>query len=143
MKYLILALLAVVISNATATAQNWGSSQNSYSQEQPQASITFSNSSDYSMTLRLLKVGIYGNSYYATVNLGPHSSRIVKFGSTSSYKVKIKAVRNGHASYHDGGDFNVTCDSRGYTEGTMSFSMSTYGNGLGPSISAAEFESNN
>jgi hypothetical protein len=30
-----------------------------------------------------------------------------------------------------------------WTEGTMEFMLSTYGNGLGPTISAKEFESNN
>ncbi len=136
-------LFALILSIVSINAQNWGGYSNSYRQEQQSASITFSNSSDYTMTLRLLKIGIRGNTYYSTVYLGSHSSKTVSFESTSSYKVKIKAVRNGIASYHDGGTFDVICDYRGYTQGSMSFSMSTYGNGLGPSISAAEFENNN
>ena len=52
--------------------------------------------------------------------------------NTSSY---------GHTSYHDGGKFSVTCTKTEWTEGEMSFQLSSYGNGLGPSISAKQFES--
>ena len=57
--------------------------------------------------------------------------------------MKIKAVHNGIQSYHDGGNFSVTCNEYEWTEGTMEFMLSVYGNGLGPRISAREFESNN
>lgn len=56
--------------------------------------------------------------------------------------MKIKATHNGSVSYHDGGSFSVTCNDYEWTEGEISFSLSSYGNGLGPSISAKEFESN-
>ncbi len=92
------------------------------------------------MTLKILYVS---GGYYTTVSLPARSTRVVGFSRANTFKLKIKAVRYGHASYHKGGNFSVTCDSRGYTEGEMSFSMSTYGNGLGPSISAKEFERNN
>lgn len=105
-----------------------------------QASMTFRNQSDYTMTLRVLHS--YGG-YYTTVYLAPHSSRILYFSQSGSFKLKIKAEHGGSVSYHDGGHFSVTNNGYEYSEGTISFQMSTYGSGLGPQISAKEFESNN
>lgn len=104
------------------------------------ASITFRNMSGYTMTVKI--IGVYGG-LYQTVVLGPMTSQKVSFARTATYKLKIKATRNGRSSYHKGGDFSVTCSEYEWTEGEMSFQMSTYGNGLGPSISAEEFERNN
>lgn len=109
------------------------------SQSKENASITFKNKSDYAMTLKIMK--IHGG-LYSTISLPAHSIRTVMFSSTSSYKLKIKAVHNGSTSYHDGGKFSVTCNEYEWTEGTMEFMLSTYGSGLGPTISAKEFESN-
>lgn len=110
------------------------------SQTHQKASIVFKNKSDYTMTLKIIKQ--YGG-LYTTVTLYPRSSRTVNFSSTSSYKLKIKAIHDGRPSYHDGGKFSVTCNEYEWTEGSMEFMLSTYGNGLGPTISAKEFESNN
>lgn len=95
------------------------------------------------MVLRLLKQTSLGLFHYKTISLSPHAFDNVTFAETSSYKVKIKVVKSRSISYHDSGNFSVTCDSKGYTQGTMYFSMSQYGSGLGPEISAEEFESNN
>lgn len=106
----------------------------------PQACITFTNRSDYTMTLRILHAG---GGYYSTVTLRPHSSSKVNFSNSGNFKLKIKATSSyGHTSYHDGGKFSVTCTNQEWTEGEMSFQMSSHGSGLGPSISAKEFESN-
>ena len=109
------------------------------SQTRENASITFKNRSSYTMTIKIMKS--YGG-LYDTVVLAPDSSRKVYFSSTSTYKMKIKATKNRSVSYHDGGSFSVTCNDYEWTEGEISFSLSSYGNGLGPSISAKEFESN-
>jgi uncharacterized protein RhaS with RHS repeats len=104
------------------------------------ATITFSNKSGYSMVVKI--IGYYGG-LYQTVNLPPHTSKTVSFSKSATYKTKIKATHNGHTSYHKGGNFSVTCTETEWTEGEMSFQMSTYGSGLGPSISSKEFENNN
>lgn len=104
------------------------------------ASISFRNASGYTLALKIL--GQYGG-LYRTVVLGPHSSQVVYFSKTATYKLKIKASRNGQTSYHKGGNFSVTCNDYEWTQGEMSFQMSTYGNGLGPSISTKDFENNN
>ena len=143
MKKYIATLIILLVTSVSMTAQTWGdyySSPSKVSQNQQKASITFKNKSDYTMTLKVMK--LYGG-LYTTVTLSPHSSSTVTFSNTSSYKLKIKAVHNGRPSYHDGGKFSVTCNEYEWTEGTMEFMLSTYGNGLGPTISAKEFESNN
>lgn len=104
------------------------------------ASMTFANNSAYSMTIRVLYAG---GGYYSTVSLRPYSSSVLTFSQTNRFKIKIKAVSsNGHVSYHDGGNFSVKCTPSEWSEGKMSFQLSSYGNGLGPSISSKEFESN-
>ena len=144
MKKITLAVMILIASLSTATAQtNWGSYGNgsvTASSQKTSATITFSNKSDYTMTLKILYLR---GGAYSTVTLSPHSSKVVSFSSSNTFKLKIKAIHNGQASYHKGGKFSVTCTSTEWTEGEMSFSLSTYGSGLGPKISAKEFESNN
>lgn len=140
---LMLALASANIANAkegypTTTIQE-KNAEITYGQ---QASVTFSNNSEYTMTVRIL---YSTGGYYNTVYLNPHSSRTVYFDRSNSFKMKIKAVHGGQTSYHDGGRFSVTNNGYEYSQGSISFSMSTYGSGsgLGPKISAKEFESNN
>lgn len=135
---LLFAILGVLTVPAnTAETQYWN--QNEVAQSN-NASITFRNKSDYTLTLKVIEQ--YGGLYRIVV-LSPQSNQVVYFGSTATYKLKIKASRHGQDSYHNGGNFSVTCNDYEWTEGEMSFQMSTYGSGLGPSISAKEFESNN
>lgn len=103
------------------------------------ASITFRNKSDYTMTLKI----IYSSGgLYSTIVLSPRSSKVVNFSKSNYFKLKIKAELHGNVSYHNGGYFSVECTEYEWTEGEMSFELSSYGSGLGPKISAKEFESN-
>lgn len=142
MKRFILALVIGLVSVFSVNAQfNYGGlhGKPSYTTN-PKASIAFKNQSDYTMTLRIIYAG---GGYYSTVTLRPHSSSKVTFSQSGSFKLKIKATSSyGQTSYHDGGKFSVTCTSSEWTEGEMSFQLSSYGSGLGPSISAKQFESN-
>lgn len=104
------------------------------------ATVVLRNSSDYTLTLKICH--LYGGTY-RVVELYPRTNRTIAFGKTATYKLKIKATKNGQSSYHDGGNFSVTCNQYEWSEGEMSFKMSTYGTGLGPSISKAEFENDN
>lgn len=103
------------------------------------AKITFENKSNYTMVIKILYIR---GGLYDTISLSPYSSSIVGFDHSATYKLKIKATHLNVTSYHDGGLFSVTCTDEEWTEGTMSFSLSSYGTGLGPSISAKEFERN-
>lgn len=142
-KYLLTLVVMVALSTSPVLAQKWynesDANETSSYQSKTSASIVFQNQSAYTMTLKIMN---YWGGLYRTVVLNPYSSRTVYFNSSSSYKLKIKAVKNGSASYHDGGTFSVTCTDYEWTEGTMTFSLSSYGDGLGPRISAKEFESN-
>ena len=145
MKKFILTVFILVLGLVSASTQNFrnssdNSSSSSITQQSESATITFKNKSDYNMTL---KVMYHGGGLYKTVTLSPQSSRVVSFSRSNSFKLKIKAVHNGSTSYHNGGNFSVTCTSTEWTEGEISFMLSIYGTGLGPSISAKEFESNN
>ena len=137
MKKYLTVLIFLFVSTVTISAQKWADPSPTVGQN---ASITYRNNSEYTMTLKIIKP--YGG-LYTIVTLYPHSSRTVQFSSTSNYSMKIKAVRNGKASYHDGGMFSVTCNNYEWAEGVMEFKLSTYGSGLGPTISEREFESNN
>lgn len=143
-KYLLTLVVMVVLSSNPILAQTWYNDSDadeiSSYHNNTSASITFQNKSEYTMTLKIMN---YWGGLYRTVVLSPYSNSTVYFNSSSSYKLKIKAVKNGSASYHDGGTFSVTCTAYEWTEGTMTFSLSSYGDGLGPRISAKEFESNN
>lgn len=141
MKKVILAFIIGLTSIIPTAAQYnyWNSPITSSYSSQPSAFISFKNLSDYTMTLRI----VYAQGgYYTTVVLRPYSSSKVTFSKSGNFKLKIKATSsNDHVSYHDGGKFSVTCTDNEWTEGEMSFQMSSYGNGLGPSISAKQFES--
>lgn len=142
-KNLLTLVVLLALSTSPILAQTWYSDSDANEtytyKNQTSASITFKNQSAYTMTLKIMK---YYGGVYRTVTLGPYSNNTVYFDKSSSYKLKIKAVKNGTASYHDGGEFSVTCTALEWTEGTMTFSLSSYGEGLGPRISAKEFESN-
>lgn len=143
MKKCFATLILLFISSASLSAQKWwydSSDNNVETQTKQSASITFKNRSDYTMTLKIMRS--YGG-VYSTVTLPPRSNEKVTFPNTASYKLKIKAVHHGQVSYHDGGKFSVTSTNNEWTEGTMEFMQSTYGSGLGPKISAKDFESNN
>lgn len=139
--FLIIALTGTMSLSAQSLKDyfNSGKSVSLYTETDHKASITFYNRSDYTMTLKIMK--IYGG-LYSYVILSPHSSRVVTFGSTNTYRLKIKAEHNGNVSYHDGDTFSVTCNDYEWSEGSMEFRMATYGSGLGPKISRSEFESN-
>ncbi len=127
MKKLIISIVMTILCVVFVSAQS------------EQAYINFENKSGYTMTLKIMYAS---GGLYSTISLPPHSSRMVYFSKTNSFHLKIKAVKGMSTSYHDGGGFSVTCSSREYTSGTMTFMMSEYGTGLGPTISAKEFESN-
>ena len=100
--------------------------------------------SNATMTFKILK--LKGGLYY-TVDLPPRSSETVDFYSSATYKMKIRAMVNGRASYHKGGNFSVTSTSERWSQGEITFKLVVTktggGSGLGPTISKKEFDSNN
>lgn len=135
----VLLVLLVLVVAIPVNAQYYDNDYSSYQYEKPLATITFKNKSAYHMTIKI--IGLYGG-LYKTVTLPAYSSKKVYFDHTATYKTKIKASLRGSASYHKGGKFSVTCNETEWTEGELSFQLARYGKGLGPKISAKEFESN-
>lgn len=115
-----------------------------YTTQKSNATMTFKNQSKYYMTVKILK--LKGELYY-TVDLPPHSSETVDFYSSATYKMKIRAMVGGRASYHKGGNFSVTSTSERWSQGEITFKLVVTktggGSGLGPTISKKEFDSNN
>lgn len=125
MKKIILTLLATIIS-LCAFAKN--------------ASITISNRSDYTITVKVMRLD---GGLYTTRVLAPHSNSTVSFPKSGYYYTKTKAEKSWESTiYKKGSAFDVYCESDGYTEGTLEFYVSSYGGASGSTISASEFEKN-
>lgn len=139
MKKIILILILMLVFTLLPIRAHYYNGGGYYSAETTSAKMTFRNDSQYNMTLKI--IGIY-KGLHSVVSLPAYSSRIVSFTNSATYKLKIKAVNGRHVSYHNAGNFSVTCTKTKISQGQMIFKMSTYGSGLGPSISAKEFESN-
>jgi hypothetical protein len=138
--FLLMVVAMLSIGTTQSMAQSNWFDNSSYSTSTTKASMRFSNQSEYTMTVKILYT--YGG-LYRTVYLRPRSSETIYFSNTNNFKLKIKATLHGESSYHNGGTFSITCNSKEWTEGEMTFRLSSYGSGLGKRISAREFESNN
>ena len=145
MKYTFIFIVALLFAISTS-AQNYFGDYDlpTYTTQKSNATMTFKNQSKYHMTVKILK--LKGGLYY-TVDLPPRSSETVDFYSSATYKMKIRAMVNGRASYHKGGNFSVTSTSERWSQGEITFKLVVTktggGSGLGPTISKKEFDSNN
>ena len=145
MKYIFLFIAALLFAISTY-AQNYFGDYDipTYTTQKSNATMTFKNQSKYHMTVKILK--LKGGLYY-TVDLPPRSSETVDFYSSATYKMKIRAMVSGRASYHKGGNFSVTSTSERWSQGEITFKLVVTktggGSGLGPTISKKEFDSNN
>lgn len=135
MKKFITILTAVLTLTLSASAAG-RPSEGSYQQN---ASITISNRSDYTITVKIMKTE---GGLYATRSIAPHSSSSVSFASSGNFYTKTKAEKGWETLYKQGGAFNIHCDYDGYTQGTLEFYVSGGYGSSGQSISKAEFEKN-
>ena len=145
MKKSVLFVIFALLVSINTFAQNYISDYDYpiYTKQKSNATMTFSNQSGYHMTVKILKLQ---GGLYSTVTLPPYSSETVDFYSSATYKMKIKAMISGRASYHKGGNFSVTSTSERWSQGEITFKLVVTktggGSGLGPTISKKEFESN-
>ena len=137
--------IAALLFAISTSAQNYFGDYDlpTYTTQKSNATMTFRNQSGYHMTVKILKLQ---GGLYSTVTLPPYSSETVDFYSSATYKMKIKAMISGKASYHKGGNFSVTSTSERWSQGEITFKITVSkhggGSGLGPAISKKEFESN-
>lgn len=138
---LFLALAMAAMTNANATSVNEiNDSPIEYNYNTQSASLTISNRSDYTITVKVMNVN---GGLYTTRCIGPRSSSTVGFGSSGYYYTKTKAEKAYSGTlYRKGGSFKVQNDSFGYTQGTLEFYVSGGYGTSGQSISRAEFEKN-
>lgn len=114
--------------------------ESSYSYSNENASLSISNRSEYTLTIKIMRVN--GGGVYSTVSIPAQSSRTVYFSHSGSFYTKLKAEKGLETIYKQDSPFSIQCDSNGYTEASMSYYISSYGGSAGKSISRSEFEKN-
>lgn len=122
----------------TFAAESAINSEYSYSDER--ASLSISNRSEYTLTIKVMRNN--GGGLYTTVTIPAKSSRTVYFSNSGSFYTKMKAENGWETLYKQDSPFSILCDSNGYTEASMSYYISSYGGSAGKSISKSEFEKN-
>ena len=114
--------------------------ESDYSYSNEKASLSISNRSDYTLTIKVMRSN--GGGLYTTVTIPAKSSRTVYFSNSDSFYTKMKAEKGLETLYKQDSPFSIQCDSSGYTEASMSYYISSYGGSAGKSISRSEFEKN-
>ena len=87
----------------------------------------------------------YSGGLYQTLYIPPKQTRTAYFSKTGLFYTKTKAEKSLSATLYkkDEEYFEIVCDSRGYSEASMTYYVSEYGGNAGESISKAEFEKDN
>jgi len=111
-----------------------------YSYSNEQASLSISNRSEYTLTIKIMRNN--GGGLYSTVSIPARSSRTVYFSNSGSFYTKLKAEKGLETIYKQDSPFSIQCDNYGYTEASMSYYISSTGGSAGKSISRSEFEKN-
>jgi hypothetical protein len=111
-----------------------------YSYSNEQASLSISNRSEYTLTIKIMRNN--GGGLYSIVSIPARSSRTVYFSDSGSFYTKLKAEKGLETIYKQDAPFSIQCDNYGYTEASMSYYISSTGGSAGKSISRSEFEKN-
>jgi hypothetical protein len=110
-----------------------------------QANITIENNSKRTMTVKVMN-GYGSGVLYKTVTISPYGNSKIYFSESGYYFTKTKAVLSGRDPiYRKGEPFEVVNDSNGYSELTLTFSIteSTIPTASGgKQISKTEFDKN-
>lgn len=129
--------LATLTVNANANDSVTNSEYDYYSGK---ASLSISNCSDYTLTIKIMRIN--GGGLHTEVAIPAKSSTTVYFSNSGSFYTKLKAEKGLETIYKQDSPFSIQCDSNGYTEASMSYYISSYGGSAGKSISRSEFEKN-
>ena len=133
----LLITLAVFSVNAYA---NECVTESDYSYSNEKATLSISNRSDYTLTIKVMRSN--GGGLYTTVTIPAKSSRTVYFSNSGSFYTKMKAEKGLETLYKQDSPFSIQCDNYGYTEASISYYVSSSGGSAGKSISKSEFEKN-
>jgi len=141
MRTLFTICLSIALAMFTANTYAFDLDANSeYSYSDGRASLSISNRSEYTLTIKVMRNN--GGGLYTTVTIPAKSSRTVYFSNSGSFYTKMKAENGWETLYKQDSPFSIQCDSNGYTEASMSYYISSYGGSAGKSISKSEFEKN-
>ena len=135
--------ICLSIALAMFTANTYASdldANSEYSYSDGRASLSISNRSEYTLTIKVMRNN--GAGLYTTATIPAKSSRTVYFSNSGSFYTKMKAENGWETLYKQDSPFSIQCDSNGYTEASMSYYISSYGGSAGKSISKSEFEKN-
>ena len=106
-----------------------------------QASLSVSNSSDYTMTVKIMKCS---GGLYQTLYIPTKQTRTAYFSKTGWFYTKTKAEKTLSTLYKKDEDcFEIVNDSRGYSQASITYYISEHGGNAGQSISKSEFEKDN
>ena len=114
--------------------------ESDYSYSNEKASLTISNRSEYTLTIKIMRNN--GGGLYSTVSIPARSSRTVYFSNSGSFFTKLKAEKGIETIYKQDSPFSLQCDGSGYTEASISYYISSTAGSAGKSISRSEFEKN-
>lgn len=131
--------IALAVFSVNAYANDYVT-ESDYSYSNEKASLTISNRSEYTLTIKIMRNN--GGGLYSTVSIPARSSRTVYFSNSGSFFTKLKAEKGIETIYKQDSPFSIQCDSSGYTEASMSYYISSTGGSAGKSISRSEFEKN-
>lgn len=113
--------------------------ESDYSYSNDKASLSISNRSDYTLTIKIMRCNV---GLYTTVTIPAKSSRTVYFSNSGSFYTKMKAEKGLETLYKQDSPFSIQCDNYCYTEASISYYVSSSGGSAGKSISRSEFEKN-
>ncbi|MGM9818113.1 MAG: hypothetical protein ACI30B_03920 [Paludibacteraceae bacterium] len=108
----------------------------------PQAKLTITNSSEYTLTIKIMKLS---GGLHSTLYIPPRQTQTAYFSQGGLYYTKTKAEKDFALTLYkkDETPFQIICNSNGYTEATMTYYVSSQGGNAGSSISKSDFEDNN
>lgn len=143
-KLLILTLLSIFAFNLNAASSNSNNPSSSSveitSRYGEQATMTFKNKSNYTLTVKVMK---YYGGLYSSVTIPAGGSRSIGFSSSGSFYTKLRFSSSYEDIYKiDRSGFSVTNDGYQYSEGTITYYMSASNSGssAGSPSNKREFE---
>ncbi len=89
-----------------------------------QATLTIENNSQRTMIVKVVSVNSYGESTHEKVTISSKSNKVIGFTQSGRFYLKTKAEISGREPiYQKGEPFNVVNDETGYSEMTITFSI--------------------
>lgn len=110
MKTILTIILSAVLAMFTSNVYAFdNSSSPEYSLSYKKASLSISNKSEYTLTIKIMRNN--GGGLYTTLTIPAKSSRTVYFSQSGSFYTKMKAEKGVETLYKQDSPFSIQCDS--------------------------------